>query len=152
MQAPRWRHPCSAIATHVETAPMRRRSHVRGSVTDQLAIAVEVSVAVAIATAMAPGAMRHPEYAFDRTDGSADAGTNSASDHASHRPRDPMTFMSALLGTSHDPLCAGQLRQREPGERQSKNGESCEQSGQSLRRTVGKGHRPGLAIEHDMSW
>jgi hypothetical protein len=119
---------------------------------DQLAIAVEVAVAVAITTATTPGAMRHPKHAFDRTNRSTDAGANSASDHASHRPRDPVTFMSAFLGTAHDTLRTGQLRQREPGERQGKNRESREQSGQSLRRTVGKGHRPGLAFEHDMSW
>ena len=118
---------------------------------NQLAIAVNVAVAIAIPMAMAPGAMRHPKHAFDRADGSTDTGAHSASDHTSHRPGDPVTFMSALLRTAHDTLRTGQLRQREPGECQSKNGESREQSGQSSRRAIGKGHRPGLAFKHDFS-
>jgi hypothetical protein len=95
--------------------------------------------------------MRHAEHPFHRADGSTDSGADSASNHASDRPGDPVTFMCAFLGAAHDALRTGQLRQREPSERQSENGQSREQSGQALRRTVGKGHGLGLAFEHDIS-
>jgi hypothetical protein len=67
-------------------------------------IAVEAAVAVMIAAAVVPARFGQAEHALDRAHGPADTGADRASDHATHGPGDPVTFVGSLLGTTDDAL------------------------------------------------
>jgi hypothetical protein len=61
-------------------------------------------------------AVRDAEHAFHCTDGTADAGTDGTSDHATHRTGNAVALVGALLGAAHDALGVAGMRQRRQGE------------------------------------
>ena len=63
-----------------------------------------VAIIAAAAITAPVSTVRYPEHALHCSHSAADAGTNGAADHASHRTGDPVTFIGTLLRAADNAL------------------------------------------------
>jgi hypothetical protein len=82
-----------------------------------LPIAVEVVITVVETSAAVMVAVGNAEDTVDGADGAADTCADHATYGAAHRTGDPVTFGSTLLGSAHDALGRGEMRDRKPRQR-----------------------------------
>jgi hypothetical protein len=87
---------------------------------------VEAVVSVVIAAAATVAAMGNAEHPLDRADGTADTGTDCATNHAAHRAGDTIAFIRSFLGAPNDAL--GMARLWDAGQRGQDGGASEEQT------------------------
>jgi hypothetical protein len=111
-----------------------------------------MAVAVAITAAPVMAVIRYAEDAFDRANGTTDAGTDRPTNHATDGSADAIALVGALFRPPHNALGSDQLRQRKPRQSEREDGKGCKGGGQSLRRTVGEGRRLSLGFRHFHSW
>ena len=64
-------------------------------------------------------AMGNAKYALDRAHGTTHASADDASDCATDRSSDPVTFVRTFLGAAHDALGVAGIRQASQGQNDS---------------------------------